>query len=126
MMLLAMMIVYVESRVLTESAPIDIVQVAPLEHPEHRPSASIQFSDHSVPIANRHRREAFYDPYDVYYYYPTPYNPRPVYFQSYINRRDTDDNRITDKGQKYKYTPLFQYKSTQTRRRKLFVPNLFG
>lgn len=29
-------------------------------------------------------------------------------------------------GQKYVYTPLFQYKATQGHHQKLFVPNLFG
>lgn len=119
-----MAIAYIDARALTESVPSDIALATPIQHLEHNPSASLQFNDHVE--EHRHRREAFYDPYDVYYYYPTPYNPRPIYYQSYINRRDTDDNRITEKGQKYKYTPLFQYKSTQSRRRKLFVPNLFG
>lgn len=83
----------------------------------------------------RHKREA-YDAYDAYYFYPKNLNrPRFGRFEpdtydgdSLINRRDVDDdNRIeTKNGQKYKYTPLFQYKSTQSRRRKLFVPNLFG
>lgn len=29
-------------------------------------------------------------------------------------------------GKKYKYTPLFQYKETEQKHKKLFVPNLFG
>lgn len=124
MALLTIAIASVDARVLTASSLN--------EHLAHKPSASIQLGDHYELTANdhiehqRYRREAFYDPYAVYYYYPTSYNPQPIYYQSYINRRDTDDNRITEKGQKYKYTPLFQYKSTQSRRRKLFVPNLFG
>lgn len=32
----------------------------------------------------------------------------------------------TINGQKYVYTPLFQYKQTQGHHQKLFVPNLFG
>lgn len=87
----------------------------------------------SVPVHNGHRqkREA-YDPYEAYYFYPKSLNQRPYYDSqsaenSYINRRDAEEsNRIGPNGQKYKYTPLFQYKSTQSRRRKLFVPNLFG
>lgn len=85
---------------------------------------------------HRHKREA-YDPYDVYYFYPKnrnqPQQPiraydRPDDDEALINRRDAEQsNRIEGpNGQKYKYTPLFQYKSTQSRRRKLFVPNLFG
>lgn len=81
---------------------------------------------------NRLRREA-YDPYSQYYYYPSSLNSDERYDSphiknrnSLVNRRQTDDDLITQDGNKYKYTPLFQYKSTQSRRRKLFVPNLFG
>lgn len=94
-----------------------------------------QFDDNYEAAHLRHKREAK-DPYDAYYFYPKKLNrPRHASFESdsydgdsLINRRDVDDeNRIdTKNGQKYKYTPLFQYKSTQARRRKLFVPNLFG
>lgn len=122
----------ISARMLPESGPMQIALIAPAEQTEYNPSASLQFRDISVEQqqqqlpSNRHKREAVYDPYDVYYFYPSSYNPRPAYYQSSINRRDTNNNRITEKGQKYKYTPLFQYKSTQSKRRKLFVPNLFG
>lgn len=130
-MLLAVVIMQINARVLPEPNPIDIVSIAPVEHLEPNPSASLQFSDHyelmnDESVDHYRQKRAVYDPYAVYYYYPTPYNPRPAYYESYINRRDTNDNRITENGPKYKYTPLFQYKSTQSRRRKLFVPNLFG
>lgn len=112
---------------------MEIALIAPDEPSLYNSSASLQLSDVYIddqPHSIRHKREAAYDPYAVYYFYPSSssssYNSRPAYYQSYINRRDTDDNRLTEKGQKYKYTPLFQYKSTQSKRRKLFVPNLFG
>lgn len=77
----------------------------------------------------RLRREA-YDPYSQYYYYPSSLNSEERYESpkknSLVNRRQAEDDLITQDGNKYKYTPLFQYKSTQSRRRKLFVPNLFG
>lgn len=48
-----------------------------------------------------------------------------------VNNFDRDDNNnnnnvITSNGQKYVYTPIFQYKATHQKREKLFVPNLFG
>lgn len=98
--------------------------------------APIQRYDDSHEVSHqRHKREAS-DPYDVYYFYPKTFN-RPQYGRfesdsldgnSLINRRDIDDDDRYDtkNGQKYKYTPLFRYKSTESRRRKLFVPNLFG
>lgn len=76
----------------------------------------------------RQRREA-YDPYGAYYYYPKSLNTANRYEtakSSLVNRRQAEDDLITQDGNKYKYTPLFQYKSTQSKRRKLFVPNLFG
>lgn len=39
---------------------------------------------------------------------------------------DSSNNIITSQGTKYVYTPIFKYKSTQQKRHKLFVPNLFG
>lgn len=113
---------------------VDIVLFTPNEyHPELL--APFQLSDDydSVPTGvHRQKREA-YDPYEAYYFYPKSLNQRPSYYDrpavedSLINRRDAEEsNRVAEKGQKYKYTPLFQYKSTQSRRRKLFVPNLFG
>lgn len=123
----------ISARNLPEPNLMDVALIAaPIEQTEYHPSASLQFSvddEHSIEPQhfNRYKREArYYDPYEVYYFYPSSYNSRPAYAQSNINRRDTDDNRITEKGQKYKYRPLFQYKSTQSKRRKLFVPNLFG
>lgn len=78
---------------------------------------------------NRLRRAA-YDPYSQYYYYPSSLNSEERYEapkkNSLVNRRQAEEDLITQDGNKYKYTPLFQYKSTQSRRRKLFVPNLFG
>lgn len=75
-------------------------------------------------------RRAAYDPYSQYYYYPSSLNSDERYDSpkknSLVNRRQAEDDLITQDGNKYKYTPLFQYKSTQSRRRKLFVPNLFG
>lgn len=125
------------SRVLPGPSSVDIVLFAPAEH--HAFVAPLTFDDEiidSVPANTqyRHKREA-YDPYEAYYFYPKSLNQRPAYSydrqdadDAYINRREADEsNRVeAQRGQKYKYTPLFQYKSTQSRRRKLFVPNLFG
>lgn len=101
----------------------------------------LQVSSDDTNDMHHHQRNkrAAYDPYDVYYYYPKSLNgrapaPAPRYdpyeaqASEYVSRREGDEsNRIeSQNGQKYKYTPLFQYKSTQSRRRKLFVPNLFG
>lgn len=131
--MLVALFLQITARMLPELGPMKVALIAPAEYSDYKPSESTQFRDVHVDQqqqqeepSNRHKREATYDPYDVYYFYPSSYNSRPAYYQSYINRRDTDDNRITEKGQKYKYTPLFQYKSTQSKRRKLFVPNLFG
>lgn len=139
--MLTTLFLQISARMLPEPSPMRIALIAPVEQMEFNPSASLQFGEQQIHVdqqqqveellqqqlpSNRHKREAVYDPYDVYYFYPSSYSPRPAYYQSYINRRDTNDNRITEKGQKYKYTPLFQYKSTQSKRRKLFVPNLFG
>lgn len=135
--MLTTLILQIGARILPEPNRMEIALIAPDEHSEYNPSASLQLSDGYIddqPHSIRQKREAAYDPYAVYYFYPSSlssssspsYNSRPAYYQSYINRRDTDDNRLTEKGQKYKYTPLFQYKSTQSKRRKLFVPNLFG
>lgn len=44
----------------------------------------------------------------------------------YYNNNRGDDNTITTGGQKYVYTPIFQYKATHQKHQKLFVPNLFG
>lgn len=113
---------------------MDIVLFTPSEYNPDL-MEPLQLNDEYEPIAtgvHRQKREA-YDPYDAYYFYPKSLNQRPSYYdrpapeESFINRRDAEEsNRVAEKGQKYKYTPLFQYKSTQSRRRKLFVPNLFG
>lgn len=121
------------SRVLPGST-VDIVLIAPAEHhSEFLAPISFRSDFDTVPEnAHRFKRDAS-DPYEAYYFYPKSLNQqRPYQYDrgydedSYINRRDADSNRIEQNGQKYKYTPLFQYKSTQSRRRKLFVPNLFG
>lgn len=126
----------VSSRVLPESSAMGVILIAPDEHGFLAPLSFGDSVGDTIPINTqyRHKREA-YDPYDAYYFYPKSLNQRPANSydrqeseDSYINRRDADEtNRIeAQRGQKYKYTPLFQYKSTQSRRRKLFVPNLFG
>lgn len=75
--------------------------------------------------SHRNKREA-YDPYSQYYYYPSSLN-RQEERRAPLDRRDSDgQTALLQNGNKYKYTPLFQYKSTQAKRRKLFVPNLFG
>lgn len=126
------------SRVLPGPSSVDIILIAPAEH--HASFlAPLSFADGIDDTHYRHKREA-YDPYDAYYFYPKSLNQQQQQHRAaysydrqeidngYINRRDTDEsNRVeSQRGQKYKYTPLFQYKSTQSRRRKLFVPNLFG
>lgn len=88
------------------------------------PIESVDDSEH----LQRNKREA-YDPYSQYYYYPSSLNPQdaPQEFDARLDRRDSDGQTAQlQNGNKYKYTPLFQYKSTQAKRRKLFVPNLFG
>lgn len=123
----------ISSRVLPGST-VDIVLLTPIEQQYLSP---ISYNNDYNTISehlNRHKREA-YDPYDAYYFYPSSLNQRapsrydrPDIEDSFINRRDAEQsNRVEGQnGQKYKYTPLFQYKSTQSKRRKLFVPNLFG
>ncbi|XP_031638916.1 uncharacterized protein LOC116351029 [Contarinia nasturtii] len=132
--LLTSIIMRVCSRILPESSSVDIVFIAPAEHQVNFLPFTGNFDAVHTNSHNRQKRAA-YDPYDAYYFYPKSLNQqrpstydRPDADDSFINRRDTDDsNRIEGKNvQKYKYTPLFQYKSTQSRRRKLFVPNLFG
>lgn len=128
LVLLTAVIVRVYSKSIGSSA--NIIVITPIEY-----NAASEYNLDSLSTTNhqRQKREA-YDPYDVYYFYPKNLNQN---FgsnddndgeNSYINRRDAEhSNRIeSQNGQKYKYTPLFQYKSTQSRRRKLFVPNLFG
>lgn len=63
----------------------------------------------SIENHNRHKREE-YDPYAAYFYYPSTLNNVKSSKRSTIYRRQIEDSS----------------KSTQTRRRKLFVPNLFG
>lgn len=84
----------------------------------------------------RNRRSAYIVPSD---YYANYYND---YYNNYYNRpsqpiqsrpsadrfdsNDDDSNFVVSQGTKYVYTPIFKYKSTQQKRHKLFVPNLFG
>lgn len=121
------------ARVLPESSADIILITSDDYQPEYLTPLRISDDYNSGSInVHRHKREA-YDPYEAYYFYPSSLNQRPSSYDrqgpdtSYINRRDAQEsNHVGEKGQKYKYTPLFQYKSTQSRRRKLFVPNLFG
>lgn len=58
-------------------------------------------------------------------------SPKPIPVNNYNFDRDdnnsiNNNNIITSNGQKYVYTPIFQYKATHQKREKLFVPNLFG
>lgn len=112
------------------ASTVDIILIAPDDYPSQF-AAPQPFGDDFDTVAmqnvHRHKRQA-YDPYDHYYFHPKSVNrqrqrpakyDRPDIHDEYISRRDTS-------GQNYEYTPLFQYKSTQSRRRKLFVPNLFG
>lgn len=132
-MLLTSVVMKVCSRILPATS-MSIVLITPAEY-QAEFSAPLSLSDdfETVPT-HRHKRET-YDPYDAYYFYPKSLNqgtPNAYDLRepenSYIKRSGTDEfDRDEDKNrQKYKYTPLFQYKSTQSRRRKLFVPNLFG
>lgn len=112
-----------------EIKPIQsVVYIIPAN--DHILSAA-QFNEVALGTNHQRNKRAVRDPYDVYYYYPTSLNaPDQDFYDggSYINRREAvDPNQIDGpNGKKYKYTPLFQYKATQSRRRKLFVPNLFG
>lgn len=103
---------------------------------EHIPFAA-QINAADLNTMHQRSKRSSRDPYDQYYFYPSYLNtpssvnaPDRDYYDggSYINRREAiDPNQIDGpNGKKYKYTPLFQYKATQSRRRKLFVPNLFG
>lgn len=91
----------------------------------------------------RNKRDAYIVPNDYYanYYndYYNNYYNRPSNDNVNINkpsrpsadRFDGDDdfnsnNIVTSQGTKYVYVPIFKYKSTQQKRHKLFVPNLFG
>lgn len=121
---------------------LEPVQSVVLVIPANDISEPIQLDDMQFETMHqRHKRS-----YDQYYFYPSSLNPpeQEIYGSashtrsgsrsgsrgggSYINRREAiDPNQIDGpNGKKYKYTPLFQYKSTQSRHRKLFVPNLFG
>jgi len=87
----------------------------------------------------RNKRAAYIVPNDYYanYYndYYNNYYNQPSNGQNYnspsrptADRFDgnDDDNIVVSQGTKYVYTPIFKYKSTQQKRHKLFVPNLFG
>lgn len=87
----------------------------------------------------RNKRSAYIVPNDYYanYYndYYNNYYNRPSSSQNFVipsrptaDRFDEndDDNIVISQGTKYVYTPIFKYKSTQQKRHKLFVPNLFG
>ncbi|XP_055919862.1 uncharacterized protein LOC129951640 [Eupeodes corollae] len=69
---------------------------------------------------SRLRRTYYGGPGDDYHrgYYSSyqPYNRAPVP----LRREDTNIDRAL------KFTPLVRYKSTRTKRKKLFVPNLWG
>lgn len=124
------MVVISASEIWARSVPAS-VQAVVLIHPYGNDAIFPGPYDASASTYENHirqRREA-YDPYSQYYYYPSSLNPSEQYEspkKNLVNRRQTEDDLITQDGNKYKYTPLFQYKSTQSRRRKLFVPNLFG
>lgn len=96
-------------------------------------------------VLNRIRRQSYVpnDYYANYYndYYNNYYNSikngpqnRPASADRFdgnsnnynFNNNRGDDNTITSGGQKYVYTPIFQYKATHQKHQKLFVPNLFG
>lgn len=68
------------------------------------------------------------DRYDNYYNRPTSGQNYASSFRPSADRFDGDDNDnvVVSQGTKYVYTPIFKYKSTQQKRHKLFVPNLFG
>lgn len=88
----------------------------------------------------RSKRDAYIVPND---YYANYYND---YYSNYYNRPsssndnyvrparpsadrfddDASDNFVSSQGTKYVYTPIFKYKSTQQKKHKLFVPNLYG
>lgn len=89
----------------------------------------------------RNKREAYIVPSDYYanYYndYYNNYYNRPTSGQFFGNpsrpsadrfdgNDDDSSNFVVSQGTKYVYTPIFKYKSTQQKRKKLFVPNLFG
>lgn len=59
---------------------------------------------------NRLQRDAS-DPYGAYYYYPSSLNSEKFVGRATVKRRQTEDSGVN---------------SVQSRRRKLFVPNLFG
>lgn len=102
------------------------------------PFESNEYTDHNGYLV-RSKRAAYIVPND---YYANYYND---YYNNYYNRPsngykpqtptadrfdgnddDFDNNIVSSQGTKYVYTPIFKYKSTQQKRHKLFVPNLFG
>jgi len=92
----------------------------------------------------RNKREAYIVPNDYYanyyndyynnyynrpsngYYNARPSQVRPTADRFDDNNDDVNNNIVTSQGVKYVYTPIFKYKSTQQKKHKLFVPNLFG
>lgn len=103
-----------------------IIIISPYDVRQDQELMSIEQTDDDDNKHFRNKREA-YDPYAQYYYYPSSLNRPERTHSSQLDRRDSDgQTALLQNGNKYKYTPLFQYKSTQAKRRKLFVPNLFG
>lgn len=124
------------SKILARSVPASVQAVVVINPYENVDDALLSKPNgaQASTYENHIRLRRAYDPYAQYYYYPSSLNPADRYESesprtkknSSVNRRQSEDDLITQDGNKYKYTPLFQYKSTQSRRRKLFVPNLFG
>lgn len=56
------------------------------------------------------------------YYYPSYDYANPFY--GGIRRRDVVGQ--PGQGQQFEFQPIVKYKDTKTKRKKLFVPNLFG
>lgn len=80
-------------------------------------SEEFGLESYSNAIALRRARQSYGS-----YYYPS-YN----YFNAYnggLRRRDVAGQ--AGQGQQFEFQPIVRYKDTKAKRKKLFVPNLFG
>lgn len=93
--------------------------------------SSITNGGNYISKARRKRNENFLlneylnDYYANYYndYYSNYYRlTNNGYYRTTLNRKTASLDIFKENDRKYKYTPVFKYKSTQRKRKKLFVP----
>lgn len=108
--MLVLTVLAVTARTIPASSMQAIVVTSPYENVADALSAvSYQLAQPANENHNRLKREAT-DPYDAYYYYPSSLNNEKLVGRATVKRRQSEDS----------------VNSVQSRRRKLFVPNLFG